>query len=210
MEGSMNVSRRNAVRLAMLGGAVTAASSRGSTAFAQVDPGGNPPAQVVLNYTHMLQSYEWDCGPTSGQMVLSNWGLFPSKAEMINRMHTNNPAGTDNITLVANALNYEIKSSFYRTVLISGSLATSAQKATLKSDLVEDVGKFGRGFVANVLGTATDTYARPHSYTGGHYVAVMGYSQSGALAWIGDPAFGGYWMATDQLADWIAEKGYCI
>jgi len=143
-------------------------------------------------------------------MVLSNWGISTSDTEMIGLMNTSSVSGTYSVEQVAKALNKKIGTNFYRTVYIYGSTATATQKATLKSDLVEDVGRLHRGFVANVLGHTTDTLTHPHNYPGGHYVAVMGYSQSGAFAWVADPWDGAYWLSTSNLADWIAEKGYTI
>ena len=51
-----------------------------------------------------------------------------------------------------------------------------------------------------------------HSYAGGHYLTVVGYSNDGATAELADPAdangYGWYWMDTTRLANWIAERGY--
>ncbi len=178
-------------------------ASTATTASASV------PSSKVLSYTYIAQSYEWDCGPTAGQMVMSQWHISTSKQEMINLMQTDSN-GTDSVANVIHAFNTKIGSAWYRTVYINGSTATAAQKATLKQDLLDDIATYGHAFEANVVGSQPDTSGRYHSYSGGHYVAIVGYESSGSIARVADPAYGNYWMSTNVLADWIAERGYAI
>ncbi|MGI8881480.1 MAG: C39 family peptidase [Jatrophihabitans sp.] len=152
------------------------------------------PGSKILSYSYIGQSYEWDCGPTSGQMVMSQWGISTSKQEMIDLMGADGN-GADSVANVIYALNHKIGRAWYRTVYINGSTATGAQKATFKQDLLDDIATYGHAFIANVVGSQPDT---------------SGLCHSGSIARVADPAYGNYWMNTSTLADWVAERGYAI
>ena len=81
----------------------------------------------------------------------------------------------------------------------------------LRSDVLNAINK-GYPIVANIAGTAVDTDGSQHSYGGGHYLTVVGYSDSGRTVKIADPADangrGWYLMATERLAHWTATRGY--
>lgn len=170
-----------------------------------------PSSQKIVNHTFYGQINGYYCGPAATQIALTSWGKSYSQDYLASRLGTTTN-GTDSISYVTNVLNSLTGSSFYQTTWIGGSYATDAQTAALKSAIVADVNA-GRALVANVVGYATSTDGRTHSYGGGHYLAVTGYDQSGTLARISDNAYGSassgeYWMTTDRLADWIAGRGY--
>jgi hypothetical protein len=167
--------------------------------------------QKIVNHTFYGQINGYYCGPASTQIALSSWGRSYSQDYLASRLGTT-INGTDSISQVASVLNSLTASSYYQVTWIGGDYASATQKAALKTALVNDVNQ-GRALVANVVGYATSTDGRTHSYSGGHYLAVTGYSQSGTLARISDNAYGSassgeYWMTTDRLADWIAGRGY--
>jgi YD repeat-containing protein len=70
----------------------------------------------------------------------------------------------------------------------------------------------GDPVVANIVGTVSDTIGEVHSYNGGHYLTITGYTQDGRLISITDPAdrVGGneYQVPLDRMADWMATRGY--
>ncbi|KAB1136888.1 phytochelatin synthase, partial [Micromonospora sp. AMSO12t] len=50
-----------------------------------------------------------------------------------------------------------------------------------------------------------------HSFEGGHYISVVGYRDNGNTVTIADsanPNQASYRMSIDNLADWIATRGY--
>nr|BFE69005.1 hypothetical protein GCM10020092_023060 [Actinoplanes digitatis] len=100
---------------------------------------------------------------------------------------------------------------FYETKWIPGNSATQAEINRLQYDIVYDIPR-GYAIVANVVGTAVDTDGDAHSYSGGHYLTIVGYSNNGWTAHLADPAdangYGWYWMDTTRLAHWIAARGY--
>jgi hypothetical protein len=170
-----------------------------------------PTTSKIVSHTFYGQINGYYCGPAATQIALSSWGKSYTQDYLASRLGTT-VNGTDSISQVASVLNSLTASSYYQVTWIGGSYATSTQKAALKTAIVNDVNQ-GRALVANVVGYATSTDGRTHSYSGGHYLAVTGYSQSGDLARISDNAYGSasageYWMTTDRLADWIAGRGY--
>ncbi|MEU3455900.1 C39 family peptidase, partial [Micromonospora sp. NPDC006766] len=69
----------------------------------------------------------------------------------------------------------------------------------------------GRAVVANIAGTATDTDGTTHSFEGGHYISVVGYRDGGNTVTIADsanPNMASYQISVDNLANWIATRGY--
>ncbi|MEV4199224.1 C39 family peptidase, partial [Micromonospora globbae] len=97
-----------------------------------------------------------------------------------------------------------------RSVEISTKQADDKQTDKLRTDIVDTVDD-GRAVVANIAGTTTDTDGNTHSFEGGHYISVVGYRDGGhevKIADSADPATASYWMSVDNLADWIATRGY--
>ncbi|PWR13318.1 phytochelatin synthase, partial [Micromonospora sicca] len=98
----------------------------------------------------------------------------------------------------------------YHSVEIRDPKADGKQTDKLRTDIVHTVDE-GRAVVANIAGTATDTDGNTHSFEGGHYISVVGYRDGGHTATIADsadPNMASYRMSVDNLADWIATRGY--
>ncbi|SCF33802.1 C39 family peptidase, partial [Micromonospora chaiyaphumensis] len=88
--------------------------------------------------------------------------------------------------------------------------ADDKQTDTLRADIVRTVDD-GRAVVANIAGTTTDTDGNTHSFEGGHYISVVGYRDNGKTVTIADsadPNMASYRISVDNLADWIATRGY--
>ncbi|MFU8876484.1 C39 family peptidase, partial [Micromonospora sp. SL4-19] len=84
------------------------------------------------------------------------------------------------------------------------------QTDTLRTDIVRAVDD-GRAVVANIAGTTTDTDGNTHSFEGGHYISVVGYRDGGKTVTIADsanPNTASYQISVDNLANWIATRGY--
>ena len=108
-------------------------------------------------------------------------------------------------------LNRQLGAERYRTTEIPSESASPKQVEGLRRDIVTSV-SHGDPVVANIAGTVSDTAGEQHSYEGGHYLTVVGYSANGALAKIADPAdtqgSNIYQLSTTTLANWIATRGY--
>jgi hypothetical protein len=174
-------------------------------------------AKKVLDVTWFGQETYYWCAPGSARMALgTRMENPPSQTDLANFMGTTTN-GTDHIGLVAKALNKYIEGAGYKTREISDP-PTAEQRELLKTDILARVGK-GFPMVANVV-----SGWRPAGYPGGtiyHYVAVLGYDESGAKVLIADPAAEGkgggaswnsvprtYWITLDDLGTWIGGKGY--
>ncbi|KKJ99202.1 C39 family peptidase, partial [Micromonospora sp. HK10] len=120
-------------------------------------------------------------------------------------------AGTNSINDITPVLNKETGAKdAYKSVEISTPKADDKQTDKLRADVVKTVDA-GRAVVANIAGTATDTDGNTHSFEGGHYISVVGYRDNGHTVTIADsanPNTASYRMSVDNLADWIATRGY--
>ncbi|SCF46793.1 C39 family peptidase, partial [Micromonospora mirobrigensis] len=118
--------------------------------------------------------------------------------------------GTNSINDITPVLNKETGKDVYRSVEIKDRKADDKQTDKLRADVVETVDG-GRAVVANIAGTAVDTDGNTHSFEGGHYIWVVGYRDGGKTVTIADsadPNMASYRMSVDNLADWIATRGY--
>jgi hypothetical protein len=171
------------------------------------------PTSATTPYTLVHQYYDYWCGPAATEIALTTWG----KPHTYDYQHTlavaeNTIANgeTNSIADVSRVMNQQIGYVWYYNTYIPGSYATSAEKAALKSNILGDIASSRKAMVANVYTSATDVSGHVHSYPEGHYVALVGYRNSGDQVLIADPASGGstYWMTTARLADWIGLRGY--
>ncbi|MBM0258367.1 C39 family peptidase, partial [Micromonospora sp. 4G55] len=119
--------------------------------------------------------------------------------------------GTNSINDITPVLNKETGSKdAYRSVEIRDSKADRKQTDKLRTDIVRTIDE-GRAVVANIAGTTTDTDGTTHSFEGGHYISVVGYTNGGKTVTIADsanPDQASYRISVDNLADWIATRGY--
>jgi hypothetical protein len=174
------------------------------------------PLKNVLPVRGEGQQTSYWCGPGSTRMALSTRMADPPTQTTLASFLGTTTAGTDNIGLVANALNHYLGTTRYVSKSISDP-ATTAQRAALKNDLVTLIDE-GYPLVGNVI-----SGWRPPGYPSGtiyHYIAIVGYDAGGDMALIADPAgecsAGSswckvprtYWVSTSDLATWIGGKGF--
>lgn len=205
--------------LALCAGAVTAPLATAAHAA--------PPAQAAVSAAHagkakgdqgetkeLAVDYRpqpnfYYCGPAAVRNALTADGHAIDMDEVARQMGTTE-AGTDSAHDITAALNKATGGKEYQTTEISGRKASGEQKAKLREH-VRGAIDAGRAVVANVAGTATDTDGGVHSYEGGHYIAVHAYRDGGQQVRIADsanPDTASYWIDTDELAGWIATRGY--
>jgi RHS repeat-associated protein len=156
---------------------------------------------------------EYSCGPAAVRVALSAQGVVvDDESELYGPLGTSITDGTDSIGgNVVPFLNARLNTTFYEAKDIPGSKADQEHIDQLKADIVTDINA-NRPIVANVtIGAAQDTDGDYHQY-GGHYITIVGYDDHGNVAHIYDSAdvhhVNQYWMSTDNLATWIAGKGY--
>jgi hypothetical protein len=196
------VSRRLAAVAIVLGGLVATTAATQSSAFAA--------SSAEVSYSFQWQENYYYCGPAATRIALSAHGYNYSQDYIASQLGTttNGTNSAADTTRVLNSLAY---TGFYETKWIPGNYATQAEIDRLQWDIVYDIPR-GYAIVANVIGTAVDTDGDAHSYSGGHYLTIVGYSDDGWTAHLADPAdangYGWYWMNTTSLAHWIAARGY--
>ena len=163
-----------------------------------------------LDVRYEAQPNFYFCGPAAARNALSVQGKNIDVHAMAKEMGTTE-AGTNSINDITPVLNKETgASNAYKSVEISTPKADDKQTDTLRADIVKTVDA-GRAVVANIAGTATDTDGTTHSFEGGHYISVIGYRDDGHTVTIADsanPNTATYRMSIDNLADWIATRGY--
>ncbi|SIN13688.1 C39 family peptidase [Micromonospora cremea] len=162
-----------------------------------------------LNVRYEAQPNFYYCGPAATRNALSVQGKNIDVDAMAKEMGTTE-AGTNSINDITPVLNKETGKDAYRSVEISSSSADDKQTGKLRADIVHTVDE-GRAVVANIAGTTTDVDGAVHSFEGGHYISVVGYRDGGETVKIADsadPNMASYWISVDNLADWIATRGY--
>ncbi|GAA5200641.1 hypothetical protein GCM10023322_78980 [Rugosimonospora acidiphila] len=167
------------------------------------------PAAKDLKFDFEYQINGYYCGPASTRMAASTKIAAPSQDTIAMAMGTTT-AGTNSAADTTAELNRLEGTSFYHTTFIPGSSATSAEMDQLQANVVHAISN-GYGVVANIVGSAQDLSGGYHEYDGGHYIAVIGYSDNGRDVHIADPAGEGadtYWMTTIDLANWMGTRGY--
>lgn len=177
------------------------------TVQAQTDP--KMAGERELNVRYEPQPNLYYCGPAATRNALSVQGKNIDMHTMAKEMGTTE-AGTNSIKDITPVLNKETGDDAYKSVEIRGSTADDKQTDKLRTDIVRTVDG-NRAVVANIAGTTTDTNGVTHSYEGGHYISVVGYHDGGKTVTIADsanPDQSSYRMNVDNLADWIATRGY--
>ena len=185
-------------------------------AAAHAAPVGKPaapapvPSAKALHHSFQLQSTGWWCGPSATRVALSAQGKTFTQAQVAKMLGTTED-GTPSAKDVTRVLNQQLGKGKYHMVEISGAKASKAQTDLLKADVVKAINA-GKPVVANIAGTVTDDNGDVHSYEGGHYLPIVGYSNGGATVKIADSAdtVGSpyYDISTDKVANWIATRGY--
>ncbi|GGL95074.1 MULTISPECIES: C39 family peptidase [Micromonospora] len=201
--------------LALTGGTIAGpvttamAAPATTTGVASVQADRKPAGERQLNVRYEAQPNFYYCGPAAARNALSVQDKVIDMDAMAKEMGTTE-AGTDSVNDITPVLNKHSGKDAYRSVEIRSSKADDKQTDTLRADIVRTVDN-GRAVVANIAGTATDTDGTVHSFEGGHYISVVGYSDDGKTVTIADsanPDQASYRMSVDNLADWIASRGY--
>ncbi|MDZ5442882.1 C39 family peptidase [Micromonospora sp. 4G57] len=177
---------------------------------AQVTTDRKGHSERELNVRYEAQPNFYYCGPAATRNALSVQGKNIDVDAMAKEMGTTE-AGTNSINDITPVLNKETGSKdAYKSVEIRENKADGKQTDKLRTDIVHTVDE-GRAVVANIAGTAVDTDGNTHSFEGGHYISVVGYRDGGhtvTIADSADPNMASYRMSVDNLADWIATRGY--
>lgn len=198
----MKVTRRFAAFAALLVGVLVAGFGIGSPAQAA--------AAKELNYEFQWQQNYYYCGPAAVRMALTARGHYHSQDTLAHHLGTDTN-GTDSAYDTTRVLNAMGQTGFYETKMIPGGTATQAEIDRLQWDVVYDIDR-GYPLVVNIVGSAMDTDGDWHSYPGGHYLVITGYSNDGWTVKVADSAdangYGWYWMETTRMAHWIAGRGY--
>ncbi len=189
-----------------VGGAIAMAPT---AAHAADTSSSGPGANKVIGYSGALQPNGYYCAPAATRIAVSAHGHAPSFDDLATDLHTT-VNGTDSIHDVTRVLNFNLGGG-YRSVEIPERGANAEQTEKLRADVVTAINN-GDPIVANIAGTVSDTIGEVHSYNGGHYVTITGYTEDGRLVSVADPAdrAGGneYQVPVDRMADWIATRGY--
>lgn len=167
-------------------------------------------AAKTVAYDFKLQPNYYYCGPAATRIALTAHNKVLSQDQVASLLGTTTD-GTNSAVDITRVLNSQVGSGRYHTTEISGQKPTSAQMDKLQADIVRSLSQ-GDPVVANIAGTVTDTAGESHSYEGGHYLTVVGYTDQGRVATIADPAdtvgSPSYQLSTIDLAQWIATRGY--
>jgi Peptidase_C39 like family len=199
-------------------GGVTAAATASpptSTVAASATTAKGPATAKVassksVKHSFQLQSNFYFCGPSATRVALSAHGKVYTQSQVAQKLGTTQD-GTNSANDVTRVMNQELGKTRYHTVELSGSKITAGQINQLKSDVVTAI-NHGDPVVANVAGTITDTKGDVHSYEGGHYLPIVGYSHHGDNVQIADSAdtVGSpyYTVDANTMAHWMATRGY--
>jgi hypothetical protein len=183
------------------------------------------PAKRVLPFSWQGEQQYYMCGPSATRMALSTqMAQPPGQDELGNYMGTSTN-GTDDISLVRGALNHYLGTSAFQITYLANDPPSQQQQDALKQALVASIDA-GFGLVANIVAGWRPPFY-PQSGTIYHYIALVGYDDSGDKVLVADPAATGcgdgacgdpsssfynvpqsYWIATKDLGEWIVPKGY--
>ncbi|MGV9809015.1 C39 family peptidase [Micromonospora chersina] len=191
-----------------IAGPAIAAHATPAEKTAQVSTDRKGHGERELDVRYEAQPNFYYCGPAATRNALSVLGKNIDVDAMAKEMGTTEN-GTNSINDITPVLNKET-GKHYRSVEIKDGKADDKQTDTLRADIVRTVDD-GRAVVANIAGTTTDTDGNTHSFEGGHYISVVGYQNNGHTVTIADsanPNTASYRISVDNLADWIATRGY--
>jgi hypothetical protein len=169
-----------------------------------------PPSRKVLDFDFQLQVTYYYCAPAATHMALSAHGISYGQDALAGLLHTTEN-GTDSVVDTTRALNDLVHTGFYQSHSIPGPGASAAQVAQFQADVVHAISS-GYGVVANIAGAATDLAGVTHEFDGGHFIAVVGYSEDGRSVKVADSSGmfgpGTYWMSSSAITNWMAHHGY--
>jgi hypothetical protein len=179
------------------------------TAAKALDDIASKPAVKSVSHDFQLQPNFYYCGPAATRIALSANGHELSQDEIAQKLGTTTD-GTNSAEEITKGLNGVIGGDRYKTTSM-GDDVTPEKMDKLQADVVHALND-GRPVVANIAGTAMDTDGGTHSYEGGHYLTIVGYSDQGKTVEIADPANPNgtitYKVNTIDMAKWMATRGY--
>jgi hypothetical protein len=189
---------------------VTSRSAPARTRSTTVKAAPKPPSEKLLDFDFQLQTTYYYCGPAATHMALSAHGANVGQDQLASQLGTTTN-GTNSAQDTTRVLNSVLNTNVYRARFIPGQGATPAEMDQLQADVVHAISN-GYGIVANIIGTATDTAGVQHDFSGGHFIAIVGYTDDGRTVKIADSSGmygpGTYFMSTINAANWIATRGY--
>ncbi|MEU8189638.1 C39 family peptidase [Micromonospora carbonacea] len=191
------------------GPALAAQAAPAERVAASVQAERRPAGERQLDVRYEAQPNFYYCGPAAARNALSVQGKNIDVDTMAKEMGTTE-AGTDSINDITPVLNKETGRKAYHSTELPADKVDGKHVEKLRADIVRAVDD-GRAVVANIAGTATDTDGVSHSFEGGHYISVVGYSEGGKTVTIADsanPDQASYRIDVDALAHWIASRGY--
>ncbi|MFF0822651.1 C39 family peptidase [Micromonospora haikouensis] len=191
------------------GPALAAQAAPAERAAASVQAERRPAGERQLDVRYEAQPNFFYCGPAAARNALSVQGKNIDVDTMAKEMGTTE-AGTNSINDITPVLNKETGRNAYHSTEMPADKVDGKRVEKLRADIVRAVDD-GRAVVANIAGTATDTDGVSHSFEGGHYISVVGYSEGGKTVTIADsanPDQASYRIDVDALAHWIASRGY--
>ncbi|MEV5822352.1 C39 family peptidase [Micromonospora haikouensis] len=192
-----------------IAGPALAAQATPAERVASVQAERRPAGERQLDVRYEAQPNFFYCGPAAARNALSVQGKNIDVDTMAKEMGTTE-AGTDSINDITPVLNKETGRKAYHSTEMPADKVDGKRVEKLRADIVRAVDD-GRAVVANIAGTATDTDGVTHSFEGGHYISVVGYSEGGKTVTIADsanPDQASYRIDVDALAHWIASRGY--
>lgn len=187
----------------------TASPSASTPASPPAPSAATPPSSKVVDYQYQAQINYYYCGPAATRIALTATGHNLTQDQVASLLHTTT-SGTDSANDTTRGLNSVLGGNVYQTREIPAYPATTAQADQLRADVVRTVTS-GRAVVANIVHSVTDTAGVRHTYDGGHFLTIVGYKDDGRTVKIADPASPNdpaYWVATTDMANWIATHGY--
>jgi hypothetical protein len=167
-----------------------------------------PSAVQLTGYVGALQPNGWYCGPAATRIAVSAHGILPTFDDLAARLGTTRN-GTKSIFEVTRVLNDIYGWARYESVEVRN--VSGNQVKALREHVLAAIND-GDPVVANIKGTITDFAGQQHSYPGGHYVVITGYSDGGDTVTVTDPAdrWGSneYQVSTPTMLWWISTRGY--
>jgi len=168
------------------------------------------PSEKALGFDYQRQPNYYYCGPAATRIALSSVGQLNSFDGLAGELGTTE-SGTNSAVDIARVLNAHVGKGTYHAVSLPGQSASGPQMDKMRLDVVHAV-THGHSVVVNVIGSATDVNGNVKDYSGGHYLAVVGYGKGGTTVKVADSAdphgSGTYWMSTQNMANWAASRGY--
>ena len=188
----------------------TDTTTANTTATAAAAPAAVTQAvEKSVEHQFQLQETGYYCAPAATRVALTAQQHNLNQDTVADKLATTTD-GTDSITQVTDTLNTELGTTAYTTVELPNPDTTDEQTTTFKADVTAALDA-GEIVVANIVGTATDTNGEAHTYAGGHYIPIVGYTDNGDTLMIADTSGKGtahYQIATTDMADWMATRGY--